>query len=355
MSAKPRVIGLLSWFEELPEFLVATIRTAAPLIDHLVAVDGRYAHFPGDTAVSESEQYAAIIHVCRDVGISLSVHSQPGPWATELEKRTAMFRFGETYAEPGRSWYWILDGDEFTTQLDITPDEILALEHDAAEVRFIDPAEQADIRLRNLFRALPGLHVGSDSQPNHYTFIAGDGRVLWGRGEVDGADLGARITMQHANHLRDEMRRQAGQAYYLRRTELALEVGECERCGDRKASRTIPYRWRREGSRLRGDFGEFCNDCVHLIRRLNRATLALHGQDETMTVWLNQQQFQLKALYWNWSDVLAQAGWKIPGHAARRYDALLDKGDHERASRMIERYRPTPMDLAPHPAETIDA
>jgi hypothetical protein len=287
-----------AWFEELPEFLVTTIRTAAPLLDHLVAVDGRYANFPGDVAASDPEQIAAIVYTCREHGIALSVHVPTEPWESEVAKRTRLFELGLDVADIGRSWLWVLDGDGFTTQLDITPDEVLALEHDVAEVRFIDPAEYADIRIRNLFRARPGLHVGPI---NHYTYRDGDGRVLWGRGEIEAADLGDRITMQHANHLRDEIRRQAGQAYYLRRTELGLEVGDCERCGERKASRSLPHRWRREGGRLRGEFGEFCDQCIHAIRRTNRASLALHGQDETMTVWINQQQFQLKALYWNWS------------------------------------------------------
>jgi hypothetical protein len=344
LVTSPRVIGLLSWFEELPEFLVTTIRTAAPLLDHLVAVDGRYANFPGDVAASDPEQIAAIVYTCREHGIALSVHVPTEPWESEVAKRTRLFELGLDVADIGRSWLWVLDGDGFTTQLDITPDEVLALEHDVAEVRFIDPAEYADIRIRNLFRARPGLHVGPI---NHYTYRDGDGRVLWGRGEIEAADLGDRITMQHANHLRDEIRRQAGQAYYLRRTELGLEVGDCERCGERKASRSLPHRWRREGGRLRGEFGEFCDQCIHAIRRTNRASLALHGQDETMTVWINQQQFQLKALYWNWSHVLTGAGWQIPDRVARRYDALLDRGDHQQASELIEPYRPAPRQETP--------
>lgn len=333
----PRVIGLMSWFEELPEFLVTTIRTASPLLDHLVAVDGRYAQFPGDAAASDPEQIAAIVYTCREYGIGLSLHVPTEPWEGEVEKRTRLFELGLDVADVGRSWFWVLDGDGFCTELDVTPDEVIALEQDAAEVRFIDPAEQSDIRLRSLFRSTVGMYVGP---VNHYTYMAGDGRTLWGKDEVPGAQLA--ITMRHANHLRADIRREAGQAYYLRRTELGLEVGDCEHCGERKATRSLPHRWRRDAGRLRGDFGEFCDQCIHAIRQRNRASLAIYGQDEMMTVRINQQQFTLKALYWNWSDVLAGAGWKIPDRVARRYDALLDKGRHEDAGALVERYRPPP-------------
>lgn|GEM_PF-1636354 len=331
----PRVIGLLSWYEELPEFLVTAISSAAPLLDHLVAVDGRYAHFaPGAAPASDPEQIAAIVHTCRDNGIGLTLHVPTEPWPTEIAKRSAMFAIAEPLAEIGRSWYWVIDGDEFTTSIDVTKPELLELEQDAATVRFIDTAEQADIRLRCLFRALPGLRVGPT---NHYTFATPD-RVLWGRGEVPAADL--RVVMQHANHMRAAARRAAGQTYYGVRAELGLELGKCESCGEATAARQLPVRWRRTNGRLAGEFGEFCLDCVHSVRRRNRQVLAGYGLDEGITVWLNAQSFTLRDLYWNWSRTLIDAGWTIPPKTAQRYDALLERGAHQRAGGLVERYRP---------------
>lgn len=107
-----RVIGILSWWDESPTWLAATIASMARVCDHIVAVDGRYAHYQDRRLRSGAEQHDAIVETARGCGVGLTLHTGNHVWSTEMAKRTHCFRLASLEAETFRDWMFILDGDE---------------------------------------------------------------------------------------------------------------------------------------------------------------------------------------------------------------------------------------------------
>lgn len=107
-----RVIGLLSYWDESPTWLAATIASLGRVCDHIVALDGRYALF-GDTRVaSPQEQADAISHAAYGAGVGLTLVQPRRVFLDEMDKRTALFQHGLADAEIGTDWFLILDADE---------------------------------------------------------------------------------------------------------------------------------------------------------------------------------------------------------------------------------------------------
>jgi hypothetical protein len=107
-----KVIGLLSWFDESPTWLAATVASFGRICDHVVAVDGRYSMYEDDRTSSTTEQHEAIVETCRGTGLGLTLDVARRPYATEMEKRTHLFQLASIHAETFRDWFFILDGDE---------------------------------------------------------------------------------------------------------------------------------------------------------------------------------------------------------------------------------------------------
>ncbi|MBY8342010.1 hypothetical protein LXH13_06165 [Streptomyces spinosirectus] len=174
-----RVIGLLSWYEESPAWLAQCVASAAKICDHLIAVDGPYALFPGATrkAASGSEQADIIAHTAAGAGMGCTIHTPRQPWwGNEVDKRDFMFRLGMTFAEAGRDWFLRIDADE--TLVDVPADvrkQLADTDLDVAEVRLCERGERdTQTPLRVLFRALPGIGI----QQAHYVVTApGENRV----------------------------------------------------------------------------------------------------------------------------------------------------------------------------------
>lgn len=215
-----RVIGLLSWYEEPASWLAECVASAAKLCDHLVAVDGPYAAFPGAVAkpASGSEQAEVITHTAAGAGMGCTIHAPRRPWwGGEVAKRDFMFRLGMTFAEPG-DWFLRIDADEVLTEVPVTTLDALAqADRDVAEVTLWERG-CVDTRdtLRVLFRALPGIGV----QQAHYLVTApGEGRtrILCGdpaRHYAEPAvDLWG-VRLEHRSSQRSQVRRALKEQYY---------------------------------------------------------------------------------------------------------------------------------------------
>lgn len=235
-----RLIGLLSWYAERPSWLAACIasyRVAG--IDHLVALDGAYAMFPGGAARSSGVEADAIVEICNAHDIGLTLVRPAGVWAgNEVEKRTSLFRHADAIATPGKDWYLVIDADELVTRaLDGWRDALADTRLDCAEVllweredRDTEPRAQVDraIRvdplartpIRKLFRATPGIRcVG-----NHYTWMTPDGRQLWGSHVREpGLDLTEQLHVEHRTQYRSLLRRDASHEYYRLRDAAGIE------------------------------------------------------------------------------------------------------------------------------------
>lgn len=216
-----KVIGLLSWYEEPASWLAECVASAARLCDHLVAVDGPYALFPGALRKpsSGSEQAEVIAHAAAGAGMGCTVHTPNAPWwGNEVGKRDWMFRAGSLVAEPG-DWFLRIDADEVLTQVPADARALLAATaRDVAEVTMWERGDGQDssFPLRVLFRALPGIGI----EQAHYVVTApGEGgtRVLCGNDTVHRAEPAEAlwdVRLEHRTRQRSAMRRAQKDDYY---------------------------------------------------------------------------------------------------------------------------------------------
>lgn len=245
MTRLPRIISLLNWYDESPLWLAATITSLTPFTDHLVAIDGAYGLYPHGEPMSRADQAEAITETCQAAGMGLTLHRPNTRWlGNEIEKRTKLFQLAEAEAEPGHDWYLVVDADiivdkhpaDLKHQLAHTP-------HDAAQVTawergdpYRNPARlehEAKVALppdshypiRALFRATPGLHAAG----NHYQYMTGDNRLLWGhaldpRLEPCHDLANGQFRIEHRTHYRPRQRHDDQWAYYNRRDQAQAET-----------------------------------------------------------------------------------------------------------------------------------
>ena len=226
--ATPQIVALLSWYDEPTEWLARAIHSLAKLrVNHLIALDGAYAHYPDPEPRSSPDQHAAIRDACMDARIPVTIRAPTEPWATEIDKRNRMFELAETITEPS-DWYFVIDADEFVTE---APNDIRErLERspfDVGAVTLHEPGHPMGTLVfpthPKLFRAIRGLRAVD----NHYKYTTPDGRHLWGNAKTDRLeprhDLTG-LTVQHHSQLRHTDRRRAALDYYDTRDRLELET-----------------------------------------------------------------------------------------------------------------------------------
>lgn len=240
-----RMIGLLSFFDEPAENLTrCVIGLHRAGVEHLVAVDGRYALYDRDDHLSHPNQHAAIVLACREVGITLTLHSPSGPWeGNETEKRSFLFALGHAVSQPG-DWLFVVDADEFIVNVPVDlRDRLASTNLDVAEIALMDMVAARINRpdfpvmspVRKLFRAQQ-IAVG----PAHWDYVTPDNRLLWGS---EGTERGRDGLMEPALELLDfeiehhPDRRPADRLhgkrdYYARRDEAGIESVACAWCGD---------------------------------------------------------------------------------------------------------------------------
>lgn len=245
-----RVIGLLSWYDEQPKWLAASIASLGKKIglDHLVAVDGAYQLLPEGENASAQEQREVINDTCAAMDIGLTMHVPDTVWmGNEVEKRSRMFELGQFVANEGEDWFMVIDADEV---LKTCPGDVRQrLEespHDAGQVTFLTRAKvQAHLaqqfqwdevsrsQIPIFFRAVKG---GIRVVGNHYTYVTADGRKLWGHGfDKTSGDLEkfldlSDVEIDHRTEWRTLQRRDKQKRYYQRRDEMVIESACCVDC-----------------------------------------------------------------------------------------------------------------------------
>lgn len=227
---------LISWYDERPDWLAATVASCAKFADTVVAVDGAYALYPDGKGQSPTGQAEAIRETARALGMGVTICEPALPWrGNEVEKRAAMFRVAETVSEP-RDWYFIMDGDQVVREVRCDLKEQLAFtdlcvaesgfwtrrQHYAPEDRpFVTSMDEFQGAIRTMFRAIPGLTV----EGTHFNYVCPDGRTLWsnGPGQERALDLRDEVLIEHRNQARDLWRNQSREKYYERRNSLNIE------------------------------------------------------------------------------------------------------------------------------------
>ena len=236
-----RVIGLLSWYDEAPSWLAATVSSFGKAIDHLVAVDGPYAAYPhGGVVRSDPGQVEVIQRTCDALGIGLTLYQPREPFfGNEVEKRTLAFQLAQTITRT-QDWIWVFDGDEvlttapadLRTRLDCIEADVCSVDlcqHDHydenGELRqhmLLEPRSKHPMRM--LFRALPNLRVVG----RHDVYAAGpedDPTYLWAPTTVPSVHAHhiPGVEVEHRTHRRSAHRMAASHEYYRHRDAFGLE------------------------------------------------------------------------------------------------------------------------------------
>jgi hypothetical protein len=235
-----KLIAILAWYDESPSWLAATVSSLVHHceIDHLVAVDGAYALLPGGRPFSGFEQHQVIDEICRGSQVGLTLHAPREVWfGNEVEKRSFAFQLAEQVTGDDRDWYFVIDADEVVTSALGLRQRLEATDHDVGVLSLFerfDPhatpgaskvahraylPREAACPSQRFFRALRRLHVAE----NHYTYLDGNGRMLWRADPQLEPAIDTRVEMEHRTQLRDIARREQQQAYYRRRDELGVE------------------------------------------------------------------------------------------------------------------------------------
>ena len=262
-----KLVALLAWYDERPDWLTATVESLHLLeVDHLVAVDGAYEHFPGGTATSSPNQAAAIATAAARHHVRCEIHHPTARWPSEVAKRNYLFREGQRV---GADWYFVVDADELVE----SGGAKAALERTDLDVAAVTLREgHVERPLRMFFRAIPGLRV----ERNHHTYVTPDGRRLWGGHPCEPALELRQVRVEH--RARDAERSGRALQYYRRRDELALEAGDCTVCGAR-ATHEIPGNWRPAEEGLASDWIAACDAHLAEVRERSNAELRAHGLD----------------------------------------------------------------------------
>lgn len=194
--ARVRIHALVSWYDEQADHLAELVASVAPLVDSVVAVDGRYDLLPSVYHRSPADQYDALDAACDQHGLALTIHAPAQPWqGNEVEKRARMFAIANGVATPYEDWFLIMDGDMLMCQRG-DPEKARKMlaeapeGYDAAGVTFGELAYGATLDgynhltsttapFRSMFRALPGLTV--EWAHYFYNVVQPDGsrRYLW--------------------------------------------------------------------------------------------------------------------------------------------------------------------------------
>lgn len=248
-SVTPRVIGLVSWWDESPTWLAATIASMGRFCDHVVALDGRYALYPDQRLQSGTAEVQTIIETARAAGIGVTLHTAPRTYADEMEKRTHLFRLGSLEARSQQDWFFVLDGDEVAIESPPKHEVVAFLDATDADVvtatlfERSDPHQDAwrtdlnmklqtewryECRTPRFWRAHDNMRVVG----YHFNYVGdrpdGTTAELWGKdGAVDRApwsSLCGRVIIENRNRLRGMQRDADRQQYYKDRDDIGLET-----------------------------------------------------------------------------------------------------------------------------------
>lgn len=162
MTAKPRIVAALCWYDEAPEMLTRCVASLEGFADAIVTSDGPYKHYPAIDNESSIRQHAAIASAARAAMIPQSVLVPPADPVTQTEKRTRLYRAAAAIAGDN-GWVLIIDADEALsgdTKQAIARLRVLADTTDCASVMIRTGSTCAP--QPRLLRALPALTCGPE-------------------------------------------------------------------------------------------------------------------------------------------------------------------------------------------------
>jgi hypothetical protein len=272
-----RIVGLLSWFEETPSWLGASILSFATIgLDHLVALDGAYELYPDGFRRSGTEQHETITETVQACGIGCTIHTPERLWKGEREKRDFLFMLGGLVTGPD-DWFVVLDSDEVVTDSSLNiPGTLGEAQEDVGETMLWERVEDdtvREVRSRKFFRAATGPIVGK----THYEYVSEDGRMLRGNENYTTLEPAIDLTglrIEHRTLQRTPERRHKQQTYYRRAQLAGIEALPCVFCGE-EAVVELPHKFRLTGKVLDFTTAYVCQD--HVGRAVRDAETRIIG------------------------------------------------------------------------------
>ena len=237
-----RIAAAICWYDEPIEHLERVVASVAPLVDTIVAFDGRWEGFPPDRYwVPQVEDMLGVMF---DHGAIGRVACTPRPaWESQATKRTALYRAASELSD----WVLVIDADEHLLIDDVSGlrSRLARLDRanrpDAVNVRVATPGGRGNgggdtataphgVRWqRRLLRADPSLSVG----PHSHRTITTDECVIQMENDADRALYVSRragriatihgVSIVNGTHGRSAERIAAKRAYGKARAERGID------------------------------------------------------------------------------------------------------------------------------------
>jgi hypothetical protein len=244
-----KIVGILSWYDEVPHWLATAVTGFARVCDQIVAVDGAYALLPGARPCSHPQQAEAVLMAAESAGVGCLVH-RPNKlfFGNEVEKRNLTLKLAAPFLEEG-DWIIVFDADCHVFKVDpirvrgrlektkaliasytfLQVEDMFSDPEMARIVRDDDYATESTSRTRDIYRWHPSLMYG----PQHWILSRefptrpGIKERRWVRHSSDGVeeicDLNADLVVYHRSKDRAMVRRMSQDGYYKARTLHGVE------------------------------------------------------------------------------------------------------------------------------------
>ena len=241
-----RVNAIVCWYDEPLSQLEDCIRGLTTVADKVVAIDGRYQRYAGDSASSPPEQADLIRDVARDVGLDCDIYIPTEPFAGQVAKRSFSLQEGV----PGSDFFMVADCDHIWSgprdvirrELERTPANV-----DGLTVKMFTPAnrsrpmevsaagkwhaDHADKWLspQRIFRSLPDVRV----ERFHWWYSAeknGKRIWLWGgdrtRPHATMREMAAPMVVEHRCLFREPLQIERNREFCEDRIAIVAETGQ---------------------------------------------------------------------------------------------------------------------------------
>jgi len=221
-----KVVALISFFDERPDWLSACVASLNGVADHIVAVDGAYRLFPQAEAHSGDIQAGAIVGTAQALEMGVTYMAPQTPWLrNEVEKRNHALQLALLECEPDVDWILVIDADSLVTSCPHDFRDVLADTKENVGSYYITEDFEGGTGkygARYLYRAHPTLHIRYAHFDYRRLDASGNEVCLWENGGLPCCPTD--LVIEHRRNQRNEQRNKRAQRYYLLRDSHKIEV-----------------------------------------------------------------------------------------------------------------------------------
>lgn len=214
-----KIVGLLSFYDERPDWLAACVASLSQCCEHVVALDGAYRLFPQAKGNSGDVQAGAIVATALASGIGVTYSAPPNCWlGNEVEKRNRLLELGKAVSDD-EDWLLVIDADMVVKEVPSDLHHVLSSSpHDVGVYYITESFEGGTGRYehRYLYRARKDLHL----ERTHFGYHA-NGSNLWENGGLPACRTD--LVIEHRRHARNPDRLGRQDQYYRNRDATGIE------------------------------------------------------------------------------------------------------------------------------------